>query len=53
MLLSNERKTPGGRICVVFECRNEHISRPSGYLCPAYLGEDESRFRWGRDGRRW
>lgn len=46
-------ETPGGRFCDVFEFRGERISRFHVYLDPDYLGEDEARFRWGREGRRW
>ena len=45
--------TPGGRFCNVFEFRDERIARLHVYLDPDYLGEDESRFRWGRAGREW
>jgi hypothetical protein len=45
--------TPGGRFCNVFEFRDDLIARLHVYLDPDYLGEDESRFRWGRDGREW
>ena len=45
--------TPGGRFCNVFEFRDERIARLHVYLDPDYLGEDESRFRWGRTGRQW
>jgi hypothetical protein len=45
--------TPGGRFCNVFEFRGERIARLHVYLDPDYLGEDESRFRWGRTGRQW
>jgi|SRR5579859_3818814 len=46
-------ETPGGRFCNVFEFRGERIARLHVYLDPDYLGEDEARFRWGREGRRW
>jgi hypothetical protein len=45
--------TPGGRFCNVFEFREDRIARLHVYLNPDYLGEDESRFRWGRAGRYW
>jgi ketosteroid isomerase-like protein len=46
-------ETPGGRFCNVFEFRGDRIARLHVYLDPDYLGEDEPRFRWGREGRRW
>jgi ketosteroid isomerase-like protein len=46
-------KTPGGRFCNVFEFREGLIVRCHVYLDPDYTGEDEARFRWGRDGREW
>lgn len=46
-------KTPGGRFCNVFEFRDDLIARVHVYLDPDYTGEDESRFRWGREGRNW
>ena len=46
-------ETPGGRFCNVFEFRGDRIARLHVYLDPDYLGEDEARFRWGREGRRW
>jgi ketosteroid isomerase-like protein len=45
-------ETPGGRFCNVFEFRGERIARLHVYLDPDYLGEDEARFRWGRQ-RSW
>ena len=45
-------KTPGGRFCNVFRFRGDKISSVHIYLDPDYTGEDEGRFRWGRD-RRW
>lgn len=45
--------TPGGRFCNVFEFREVRIAWLQVYLDPDYLGEDESRFRWGRAGRQW
>jgi ketosteroid isomerase-like protein len=44
--------TPGGRFCNVFEFRGERIARLHVYLDPDYLGEDNARFRRGRE-RRW
>jgi len=46
-------ETPGGRFCNVFEFRDDLIARVHVYLDPDYLGEDEARFRWGREGRTW
>jgi len=46
-------ETPGGRFCNVFEFRDGLISRIHVYLDPDYIGEDEARFRWGREGRSW
>lgn len=46
-------ETPGGRFCNVFEFRDGLIARIHVYLDPDYLGEDEARFRWGREGRSW
>ena len=45
-------KTPGGRFCNVFKFRDGRISSVHIYLDPDYVGEDEPRFRWGRN-RRW
>jgi hypothetical protein len=45
-------KTPGGRFCNVFKFRDGRISSLHTYLDPDYMGEDEARFRWGRN-RRW
>jgi len=45
-------KTPGGRFCNVFKFRDGRISSVHIYLDPDYVGEDEARFRWGRN-RRW
>ncbi len=45
-------ETPGGRFCNVFEFRGDRIARLHVYLDPDYLGEDEARFRWGRQ-RSW
>ena len=46
-------ETPGGRFCNVFEFRGERFSRVFVYLDPDYTGEDEPRFRWGKEGRAW
>jgi ketosteroid isomerase-like protein len=46
-------ETVGGRFCNVFEFRGERIARLYVYLDPDYLGEDEPRFRWGRENRPW
>ncbi len=46
-------KTSSGRFCNMFEFRDGLIVRCHVYLDPDYLGEDEPRFRWGRDGREW
>src|SRR5258706_9174193 len=46
-------ETPGGRFCNVFEFRDGLIARVHVYLDPDYLGEDDARFRWGREGRVW
>lgn len=45
-------KTPGGRFCNVFRFRDDRISSLHIYLDPDYTGEDEERFRWGKD-RTW
>ncbi len=45
-------KTPGGRFCNVFRFRDGGISSVHVYLDPDYTGEDEARFRWGKD-RHW
>jgi ketosteroid isomerase-like protein len=45
-------KTPGGRFCNVFKFRDGRISSLHIYLDPDYTGEDEARFRWGRN-RQW
>jgi hypothetical protein len=45
-------KTPGGRFCNVFKFRDGRISNPHIYLDPDYTGEDEPRFRWGKN-RQW
>jgi hypothetical protein len=45
-------QTPGGRFCNVFKFRKGRISSLHIYLDPDYTGEDEVRFRWGKD-RKW
>jgi hypothetical protein len=45
-------KTPGGRFCNVFKFRDDRIASVHIYLDPDYTGEDEARFRWGKD-RHW
>jgi len=45
-------KTSGGRFCNVFKFRNGMISSLHIYLDPDYTGEDEPRFRWGKN-RTW
>ena len=45
-------KTPGGRFCNVFKFRDGRISSLHIYLDPDYTGEDEARFRWGKQ-RQW
>jgi len=45
-------KTPGGRFCNVFKFRDGRISNLHIYLDPDYTGEDEARFRWGKN-RQW
>jgi hypothetical protein len=42
-------KTPGGRFCNVFKFRDGLISSVHIYLDPDYTGEDEQRFRWGKN----
>jgi len=44
--------TPGGRFCNVFKFRGDRISSLHIYLDPDYTGQDEARFRWGKD-RTW
>ena len=44
--------TPGGRFCSVFTFRGDRIARLHIYLDPDYTGEDEPRFRWGKN-RAW
>ena len=46
-------KTPGGRFCNIFEFRGDRFSRVFVYLDPDYTGEDEARFRWGKEDRSW
>lgn len=46
-------KTPGGRFCSVFEFSGTLISRMHIYLDPDYGSDDDVRFLWGRDGRKW
>jgi ketosteroid isomerase-like protein len=45
-------KTPGGRFCNVFKFRDGLIVSLHVYLDPDYTGEDELRFRWGKN-RSW
>jgi len=45
-------KTPGGRFCNMFKFRDGRISSVHVYLDPDYTGEDEARFRWGKN-RHW
>src|SRR5882762_297882 len=45
-------KTPGGRFCNVFKFRDGRIMSLHIYLDPDYTGEDEARFRWGKN-RKW
>jgi hypothetical protein len=45
-------KTPGGRFCNVFKFRGGRISSLHIYLDPDYTGEDDPRFRWGKN-RQW
>ncbi len=45
-------KTPGGRFCNVFKFRDGRISSLHIYLDPDYTGEDDPRFRWGKN-RQW
>ena len=44
--------TPGGRFCNVFRFRDGLISSVHVYLDPDYTGDDEARFRWGKN-RSW
>jgi ketosteroid isomerase-like protein len=41
--------TSGGRFCNVFRFRDDRISSLHIYLDPDYTGDDEARFRWGKD----
>ena len=45
-------KTPGGRFCSVFKFRDARIASLHIYLDPDYTGEDDARFRWGKN-RHW
>lgn len=45
-------KTSGGRFCNVFRFRDGRILSLHIYLDPDYTGEDEARFRWGKN-RQW
>ncbi|HEV7424646.1 MAG TPA: nuclear transport factor 2 family protein [Candidatus Paceibacterota bacterium] len=45
-------KTPGGRFCNVFTFHDQRIKSLHIYLDPDYTGEDERRFRWGKN-RTW
>jgi SnoaL-like domain len=45
-------KTPGGRFCNVFKFHEDRITSLHVYLDPDYTGEDNARFRWGKD-RKW
>jgi hypothetical protein len=45
-------KTPGRRFCNVFKFRDGRISSLHIYFDPDYTGEDEARFRWGKN-RKW
>lgn len=45
-------QTSGGRFCNVFKFRDNRIASLHIYLDPDYTGEDEARFRWGKN-RRW
>jgi len=47
-----EGRTPGGRFCNVFKFRDGRISSLHIYLEPDYTGEDDPRFRWGKN-RQW
>jgi ketosteroid isomerase-like protein len=44
--------TVGGRFCNVFKFRDGKIASLHIYLDPDYVGEDEPRFRWGKQ-RTW
>jgi hypothetical protein len=45
-------QTPAGRFCNVFKFRDNKIASVHIYLDPDYTGDDEPRFRWGKN-RRW
>lgn len=45
-------KTPDGRFCNAFKFRDGRISSLHIYLDPDYAGEDEARFRWGKNRQR-
>lgn len=45
-------ETSGGRFCNVFRFRDNLIVSIHVYLDPDYTGEDEARFRWGKN-RAW
>ena len=45
-------ETSGGRYCSVFKFRDGRIASVHIYLDPHYTGEDEARFRWGKN-RHW
>jgi ketosteroid isomerase-like protein len=44
--------TVGGRFCNVFKFRDGKIASLHIYLDPDYIGDDEPRFRWGKQ-RNW
>ncbi len=45
-------KTAGGRFCNVFRFRDNLIASVHVYLDPDYTGEDQARFRWGKN-KKW
>jgi hypothetical protein len=45
-------KTAGGRFCNVFRFRDNLIANVHVYLDPDYTGEDQARFRWGKN-KKW
>lgn len=45
-------KTSGGRFCNVFKFQDNLIISVRVYLDPDYTGEDEARFRWGKN-QKW
>lgn len=45
-------KTAGGRFCNVFRFRDNLIASIHVYLDPDYTGEDQARFRWGKN-KKW